>query len=163
MLFGIDLHTQYEIDCYRDGQLLWTDGFQNLVTVVGKNQLLDACFFSGAVTPTWFIGLVGTTSFTGFDEGDTMASHAGWVEAVPYSNATRPAYVPAASAAGSMSNAASRALFTINATKTLEGAFLVNIGTKSGTLGVLYGEGAFVTPRNVISGDVLSIKITLTD
>jgi hypothetical protein len=62
-----------------------------------------------------------------------------------------------------MSNAASRALFHINATATIRGAFLVNNSTKSGSTGTLYGEGDFALARNVVSGDVLSIKITLTD
>jgi hypothetical protein len=62
-----------------------------------------------------------------------------------------------------MSNDASRAIFNINATATIRGAFLVNNSTKGGSTGTLYGEGDFAIARSVVSGDSLSIKITLTD
>ncbi len=160
---SVTLKNLYEVDCYRDGVLVWSDSFYNLVTTVGKNKLLDACFRTGEAALAWYVGLVDASGFSAYDVTDTMSSHAGWAEGVPYSNSTRAAYVPAAASGGSMSNAASRALFSINANATVQGAFLVDVSTKSGTLGVLYGVGSFVVSRAVIIGDTLSVKITLTD
>lgn len=163
MIMGIQLKSFYEVECWRDGLLVWSDSFYNLVTTAGKNKLLDMAFFSGAVTPAWYVGLVNNASFSQYAATDTMSSHVGWLEATGYSNATRVAYVNVAAVAGSTSNDASRALFNINATATIRGAFLVDNSTKSGTTGTLYGEGDFAAARAVASGDVLSIKITLTD
>jgi hypothetical protein len=163
MNMGVQLKSFYEIDCYRDGILIWSDSFWNLVTTVGKNALLDYTFFSGAVSPTWYVGVVANSGFTQYAATDTMSSHTGWTESTTYSNATRPAYTVVAASAGSMSNDASRALFNINGTTTVRGAFLTSNSTKGGTTGTLYGEGDFAATRDVVSGDVLSIKITLTD
>lgn len=163
MNFGVTLRNLYEVDCYHDGVLVWSDSFYNLVTTVGKDKLLDACFRTGEAALAWYVGLVNAAGFTSYSVTDTMALHPNWIEGVPYGDATRSAYVPAASSSGSMSNAASRALFNINLSQTIQGAFLVDNSTKSGALGVLYGVGSFVAPRDVISGDVLAVKITLTD
>jgi hypothetical protein len=163
MNLGVTLRNLYEVDCYHDGVLVWSDSFYNLVTTVGKNKLLDACFRTGEAALAWYVGLVNASGFSAYSVTDTMASHAGWTDGVPYSDGTRSPYVSAAASAGSMSNAAARALFNINASQTVQGAFLVDVSTKSGSLGVLYGVGSFVAPRSVISGDVLAVKITLTD
>jgi len=163
MNMGVTLKSFYEVDCYRDGILIWSDAFYNLVTTAGKNALLDMTFFSGVVTPLWYVGVVANAGFTQYTATDTMSSHTGWTESTTYSNATRPAYTVVAASAGSMSNDASRALFNINGTTTIRGAFLVNNSTKGGSTGTLYGEGDFANARNVVSGDILSIKITLTD
>ena len=163
MSWDINLKSLYEVQCFRDGSLLWEESVYNLITTVGKNALLDRTFFSGLVTPTWYVGLVDTTSFSQFAATDTMSSHSGWIENDDYDEAARPAYTVVAASSGSMSNDASRALFSMNAIADIKGAFLTTVSTKNGTTGILYGEAAFGTSRNVVSGDVLSIKITLTD
>jgi len=81
---------------------------------------------------------------------------------VTYSDATRPALVPGAVAAGSVDNSASKAVFNINGTTTIFGAFVTDILTKSGAAGLLYGVADFATSRAVISGDTLNVTVTLT-
>lgn len=143
-------------------EVLWTEEFPNLVTTAGLNKLLDATLKTGLASPTWFVGLVDNASFSAYAAGDTMGSHAGWIEGVPYSNATRPAFTPGAIAAGSVDNSASKAVFNVNATLTVRGAFLADNSTKSGTTGTLYGEGDFASARSVVSGDTLNVTITAT-
>jgi hypothetical protein len=95
-----------------------------------------------------------------------MASHAGWTEIVPYSNATRPActFATATTANPSVAtNSASVAVFTINATATVGGAFLVSNDTKSGTTGTLFSAADFTGgDRSVGSGDTLNVTYTLS-
>jgi len=155
--------TLYHVEC-RDafGNLRWVEDFPNLVTTVGKNKLLDATFKTGLTTPAWYVGLVDNASFSAYAAADTMSSHAGWIEGVPYSDATRPALTPGTIAAGSVDNSASKATFNINATLTVRGAFLVDNSTKSGTTGTLYGVGDFAASRSVLSGDTLSVTVTLS-
>ena len=134
-----------------------------LITTVGRNKLLDACFKTGEAANQWFVGLVSNTGFTAYAAADTMASHAGWTESSAYSNATRPAYVGSVPVGGSIDNSASKAVFTINASDSIQGAFLTDGSVILGVSGILYGEGPLSAIRSVISGDTLNVTITLTD
>lgn len=157
---GVVAKTWYEVECYdKDGNLKWRDGFWNIVVTAGLNKLLDATFKNGLTTPAWYVGLKGTGSMVA---GDTMSSHSGWAEIVPYSDSTRPAYTPGSISAGAVDNSASKAVFNCNATSTVYGCFLVDNNTKSGTTGTLYGGGDFGSPRAVVNGDTLNVTVTLT-
>lgn len=138
-------------------RVMWTEDIQNLTVTAGLNKLLDATLKTGLTTPLWYIGLKlsGTIAAT-----DTMASHAGWAETTPYSDATRPAFTPGTIAAGSVNNGAAKAVFTINATATVAGCFMADNNTKGGTSGTLYGAGDFAVPRAVASGDTLNVQAT---
>jgi hypothetical protein len=54
-----------------DGELKWEDGFDNLVTTEGKNDIIDKYFKGSAYTAAWYLGLKGTGSAA---VGDTLAS-----------------------------------------------------------------------------------------
>jgi hypothetical protein len=129
---------------------------------------MNAQYFKGsAYTAAWYIGLYGAAASNSPAAGDTMASHAGWTEIVPYSNATRPAatFGTATTANPSVqTNSASPASFTINATATVGGAFLVSNSTKSGTTGVLFSASDFTAPgdRSVASADTLNVTYTFS-
>ena len=162
MIFHLHPTTHYRVECWRQQTLRWVEEFPNLVTDVGKNEFLDACFRVGKAANAWYVGFVDNASFSAYATTDTMSAHAGWAESVAYSNATRVQYLPAAAASQSLDNTASRALFAINAAATLRGAFLVDNSTKSGTTGVLYGVGSFTNTRDIVSGDAISVGITLS-
>ena len=72
------------------------------------------------------------------------------------------------SEAQSMTNTASKATFTMNATKTIYGAALVGGGTDGNTKGdtagggTLYAGAKFSSSQAVVSSDVLQIVVTLT-
>jgi hypothetical protein len=91
-----------------------------------------------------------------------MLSHAGWNEDVAYSQATRPACTFGAATTADpsvISNSASVAVFSINGTTTIAGAFLTSNNTKSGTTGILFSASDFQSPgdRAVVSGDTLNV------
>jgi len=139
----------------------WKDTICNLVTTVGKNNLLDNHLAGSSYTAAWFMGLIGATSYgAGPAAGDTSASHAGWVEATGYSAGTRPA--PSFSAASGGSKAtSSNVSFSINATETMKGCFLISNSTKGGTTGVLYSAGLFTGgDQPVVNGNTLNVSYT---
>lgn len=163
--FGLKggVRSHYKVDCVgADGSLKWTEDISNLTTTAGLNDLLTQYFKGSAYTAGWFVGLVDNASFSAFSAADTPASHAGWLESVAYSNSTRPALTLGTVAAGSVDNSASKAVFNINATATINGAFISTISTKSGTTGTMYGEASFSGTRAVINGDTLNVTVTLT-
>ena len=86
---------------------------------------------------------------------------------MPYSNATRPAATFAAATTADPSvitNSASPASFSIDATATVGGAFLISNNTKSGSTGVLFSASDFAAPgdRSVADGDTLAVTYTFS-
>jgi len=158
----------YRIECRdKDGNLKWTAESHNLVVNVGLQDMNDKYFSGSSYTATWYIGLYGAAATNTPSASDTAASHGGWTEIVPYSNATRPAcsFGSATNADPSViSNSASPAQFNINATATVGGAFLISDSTKSGTTGILFSASDFQAPgdRAVTSGDILNVTYTFS-
>jgi hypothetical protein len=140
----------------------WEDGFDNLITTVGKNNMLDNHFAGSSYTAAWYMGLIDNASFTAVAAADTMASHAGWIESAAYSNSTRIACAWSAASGGVKSLSAALG-FTINGTATLNGGFINSVSTKSGTTGTLTSAGSFSGgTRAVINGDTVNASYSAT-
>jgi hypothetical protein len=158
----------YHIECHdKDGKLKWSAETKNLVVNVGLQYMAGTALTSVAQITTWYIGLYGAGASNTPAAGDTMSSHAGWTEVVPYSNATRVAATFATATTANPSvvtNAASPATFNINATSTVGGAFLTSGSAKSGTTGTLFSAADFAAPgdRSVVSGDIISVTYTFS-
>ena len=145
----------YHVECRdKNGKIKWTEKIENLVTTVGKTDIVDKYFKGSTYTAGFFCGLKGTGTAV---VGDTLASHAGWAEVTPYSG-NRPAITFGTTSAGS--NTATAVAFTINATQTVAGAFIATVNT--GTSGTLYSAGDFGASRSVISGDTLNVTLTVS-
>jgi hypothetical protein len=158
MKLGTKAETHYKVECFdANGNLKWTDEFDNLVVTTGLNKLLDATLKTGLASPAWYVGLKGAGTVSA---ADTSASHSGWTEVTAYSESVRQTFTPGSISAGSVDNSASKAVFSINGTATVAGAFLIDNSTKSGTTGTLYGAGDFTSSRSVVSGDTLSVTVT---
>ena len=112
----------------------------------------------------WFVGLKGSGSI---NAADTMASHSGWTESTAYSNSTRPTLVLGSVSAGSVDNSSNKAVFNINGTATIAGAFVCDMGTPGGNAVSgceLYGAADFSGGnRSVQSGDTLNVQVTATE
>jgi len=142
----------------------WTEAFDNLVTTAGKNDMLDKYLAGSSYTAAWYIGLIGSTSYTtGAAVTNTMASHGGWAEDVEYSQAARPTTAWSAAAAGSKALSAA-CVFSINGDgTTIKGCFLNSVATKSGTTGTLFSAGLFTGGDKVLAnGDTLNVSYTAT-
>jgi hypothetical protein len=149
----------YSIECWRGGVLVWEEKFPNQVTTVGATDALEKYFRGSTYTAAWFLGLiVGPGAGNTYSAADTMASHAGWVESVAYSQANRPAASFSAASAATIQTA-TPAIFSINASAVLGGGFITTNNTKGGTTGVLYSAGNFVQgDRSVVSGDEIRLS-----
>ena len=153
----------FTVQCFdKDGQLKWQAQEHNLVVNVGLKDMNEKYFSGSGYTAAWYLGLYGAAASNNPAAGDTMASHAGWTEVTAYSQATRPQAIfgTATTADPSViSNTASVAVFSVNGTATVGGAFLTSDNTKGGTTGTLFSAGDFQAPgdRSVVSGDTLNV------
>lgn len=135
-------------------RLRWKETIRNLVTNVGRNDVLDKYFKGSTYTAAWYLLLKGTGSAAA---ADTLASHGGWSEVTPYSG-NRPAITFGSTS--SQSNTGSAVSYSINATATVAGAGIASVN--SGTSGTLYSAGDFAVSRSVAPGDTLNVTPTVT-
>jgi hypothetical protein len=153
----------FTVTCFdKDGVQKWEAKKPNLVVNEGLQFMNDKFFKGSSYTAAWYFGLYGAAASNDPAAGDTMASHAGWTEVTAYSEATRPAATfgtPTTADPSVISNSASVAVFSINGTTTVGGAFLTTDNTKGGTTGVLFSASDFQAPgdRAVVSGDVINL------
>lgn len=156
---------RFDAVCYGpDGKVKWSDSIDNLVTTVGKNDLLDKYLKGSSYTQTFRMGLKGAGSAAA---GDTQASHAGWLEqglgnAPTYTGNRKDVVMGAAAAGVSVSPAQ---VFAITSSGTVAGCFTNNGGsaTKDDTTGTLFSAGDFTAGDKVVtSGDSISVTYTLT-
>jgi hypothetical protein len=141
------------------------DTFKNIVTTVGKNDMLDKYLAGSSYTAVPRMLLKGTGTAV---IGDTQASHAGWLE---QGLANAPAYTgnrpsPSFSAASGGAKSTSAAVtFAITSSGTVFGAAINMNGsaTKDDTTGILFSAGDFSGgSKAVTNGDTLSVTYSMT-
>lgn len=154
----MEIHGHYIVRCVgADGQVKWSESFDNLVTTVGKNDMLDK-YLAGTTwtTGTVYMMLKGTGTAAA---GDTMSSHAGWSELnASASSGARQSVSFSAASSGSKATSAAVA-WSITGSATVAGVAIVIGGTSTNanTTGVLFSVGDFGAPRSVVNGDTLNV------
>mgnify|MGYP001178343001 CR=1 FL=1 len=144
-----------DVEHVRNGVVIWRGTFFNVVTTVGKTDILDKYLKGAAYTAAWYLGLAGAGTKAA---GDTLASHAGWTEVTPYAG-NRPSITWGTTSGGS--NTATQVSYSINAGATVAGFFVCTAA--SGTSGTMYNAVDFTGgSRAVVSGDTLNVTPTLT-
>jgi hypothetical protein len=152
---------RYHGKIIRAGEVI--DEFEdpNIVVNEGLTALLGVMLGGATQMPSWYLGLfVGNYTPVATDTAAVIAANS--TETNAYSSATRPQFVPAAAAAQSITNSASQATYTFNASITVYGAFLVSTSTISGTTGTLFSAARFASSKSVVSGDQLLLTYTFT-
>ena len=174
---GIEGH--YHVEC-RDanGNLKWSEDFDNQVVQVGKIFMLQQTLLTSPVALVGpYLGLVSGSSNT-FSPTDTMTSHTGWTEFTAYtvsSSAVRGTAVFSTPTGNNnttpssnvVTAAASAITYTITGSGgTIGGCFLVTGTGASSTLGntggTLYSAGAFGTAKTTTAGDTVSVTYSTT-
>lgn len=152
-----------------DGDVLWEAEFDNLITTLGKNALWTNTLAASAFTTTGpYMGLISSASFTAVAIGDTMASHAGWLECnatnAPAYGSTRPTVTYGAASGGAIISNAATFVFTNSG--TIEGAFQVTgsaaTASNTGTVGTLFSAGTLATAQPVVSTNTVTVTWTGT-
>lgn len=134
----------------------------NVVTNVGRNDILDKYWRGSAYTQTVVMGLAGTGTKAA---ADTQASHAGWLE-VGLANA--PTYTGnrkavTMGAAASQSSVSPQQTYAITSTGTVSGMFMNNGGSSTidNTTGILVSAVNFTGGDEAVNnGDSLLVTYT---
>lgn len=142
--------------------LAWERTEANVVTNVGRNDILDKYWRGSSYTQTVVMGLAGSGTKAA---ADTQSSHAGWSE-VGGTNA--PAYTGnrkavTMGAASSQSSVSPQQTYAITSSGTVSGLFMNNGGssTKDDTSGVLVSAVNFTGGDEVVNnGDSLLVTYT---
>lgn len=140
----------------------WERSDANVVTNVGRNDILDKYWRGSSYTQTVVMGLAGTGTKAA---GDTQASHAGWLEVggtnAPTYTGNRKAVTMGA--ASSQSSVSPQQTYAITSTGTVSGLFMNNGGsaTKDDTTGVLVSAVNFTGGDEAVNnGDSLLVTYT---
>jgi hypothetical protein len=165
---------KYVMECVGpDGKVKWREEFDNLVTTVGKNFILDTVLSgSGYTTLGPYLGLISSVGWSAVAATDTMASHAGWTEAGPGNapNWTTPASgnrqtTPFSAAAAGSKALTAVAAFSISTTGTVKGCFMLTgtgaVATNANAGGTLISAGVFSADKPVSNGDTLNVSYSL--
>lgn len=152
---------KFVIDHMRDGELIDREELSNLVVNEGLNHILDVVLHGASPVGTWYLGLF-EANYTPVATVTAATIAAAATECTAYDESTRVAYDEAAPSGQSITNAASKATFTMNATKTIYGAFLVSASAKSATTGVLLSAARFGSSKAVVDDDQLLLTYTFS-
>lgn len=150
----------------KDGKVKASGTAKNGVVDVGINKLLDIHFGATAKFATWYMGLIDSGSYSGLSSSDTLASHAGFTEAVGYTvtagSTQRGTWTPAAASGKSVANTSAVA-FTMTGAATIKGFLLCSDQLKATNTGTLWATALFATGDQVVAnGDILNITYTIS-
>lgn len=140
---------------------------KNIVVTEGLNHMLDTVLHDGTKVSTWYIKLfsANTTPLSTWTAAN-FTSNANEITSNTegYSESTAPAFVEAAASAGSISNTANKAAFTIATASSVNvwGAALSSNSTKGGTTGVLMSASKFSAVRTLYNTDIFNVGYTLS-
>ena len=145
----------------RAGAVIDEFDVKNLVVNQGLNYMLGAALAAQTVITSWYIGLFsGNYTVVATDTAASIATNA--TEASGYTAGARQSWTAAVPSGQAVTNSASQASFTFNASLTLYGAFLVSSATINGTSGTLFSGAQFGASKSVVSGDQLLLTYTYT-
>ena len=162
VIAGIKYEVLWQWEQWRDGICIDTWEYHNTVMNEGLNHILDVEFHGEAASGTWYV-LIFEDDIT----PSTSTTYAApiFTESTAYTEGTRPAYVEAAASSQTITNSANKAVFSINATKTMYGAALVDDSTKDDQVAagaVMFCAAKFGSSKSVENGDTLKVTIAIS-
>lgn len=160
---SFDIGGKFTFELVRDGKVIDSWEEKNLVVDEGLNHLLNVELGVTAKEANWYVGIFqgNATPISTWDAAQ-VASVGQADECVTYTEANRPLWQRDVASSQSITNATTKAEFTMSAGATIYGAFLVSNDTKGGTAGVLFAASRFTNARNVVVDDLLLVTYTVT-
>lgn len=156
----LEVGGKFIVEHRRQGELLSIEETPNIVVNEGLNSILDIMFHGATQITTWYIGIFeGNYNPVATVTAATIASAS--TESTAYDESSRVEYNEAAATGQSITNAANKATFSMNASKTIYGAFLVSASAKSATTGTLFAASKFASSKAVSNGDELLVTYQL--
>lgn len=152
---------EHTVEHWRGDTLLSTETVKNLVPIEGLNYILEAGLRGGSALSAWYVGLF-EGNYTPVAGVTAATFPAAATECTAYDEANRVAWASAAAASGIVTNSASKAVFTMNATKSVYGIAMSSAPTKGATTGVLVSVARFAALKSVVATDVLNVTSSIT-
>lgn len=151
----------YLVEVIRDGVVIDREEVHNLVPTQGLNHILNVEFKSTTQVTAWYLAIFeGNYVPTSADTAAALPAAA--TECTAYAESTRVLFVGGTVAGGVLDNSASRAEFTMNAAKTIYGAFMTSAPAKGATTGVVISSVRFSAAKNLVATDILRITAGMT-
>lgn len=152
---------EHTIEHFRKGVLIDAETVNNLVPTEGLNYLLESGLRGGSALNAWYIGMF-EGNYTPVAGVTAATFPAAATECTAYDEGNRVAWASAAAVGGIVTNSASKAVFTMNATKSVYGVVMSSVPTKGGTTGVLVSVARFSAKKDVVATDELKVTSSIT-
>lgn len=151
----------YLVEVIRDGVVVDREEVHNLVPTQGLNHILNVEFKALTQVTAWYLAIFeGNYVPTAADTAAALPAAS--TESTAYDEATRVLFAGGTVADGVLDNSASRAEFTMNATKTIYGAYMSSAPAKGATTGVVISSVRFSSAKNLVATDILRITAGMT-
>ena len=154
----------FTIEHIRDGEVIYVEDIPNIVVDEGLTYILDTALSNGTQNANHYIGIFKNPYPPVASNVAATFASAGVANEITteIDETTRPAWTEAGVTSKTITNSASPAAFTANATVSAHGAFLISNSTLGGTSGKLIAASQFSAVRNLVDTDVLNVTYTLT-
>jgi len=152
----------FDVTCLNSTrQVKWKSLAHNMVVDAGIQHIEDIIFTgAGGQITVWYAGVANESP--AFASTDTSSSHGGWTMFTAYSEAAHQAWVETRSG-NALTNSASKAAFSINASGTAGGMYLISYATLTSTTGILLCGASFTAGnQSVENGDTLNVQYDFT-
>jgi hypothetical protein len=164
---NVGMVNHYDVTCLDfEGNFKWSERIHNLVTNQGLSFAIQTLFTGQDAKPTdWFVGLKNTGAPAAANAASALPNVGAWTEYTDYSETVRQTYQWANEASQSTTNAANKAIFTIQSPAAdVYGVFLVDSNAKNTNTSatVLYGVGNFPSAKAVDISDTLNVTVVLS-
>lgn len=152
---------KYKIEHIRAGEVIDVEEVDNLIPTVGQNHVLNTVLKNGTPYAAWYVGIYEgnytptiATTMTDIINSATECS--------AYNESVRQTLSLGTVASGAVDNSASKAQFTMNATKTIYGGFVCSGSTKGSSSDLLVSVVKFGTAKSVVATDLLLVTASFT-
>lgn len=140
----------------------------NGITTLAKSALFNAFFKNGTRWTNWYVGLMDAFTYVTILPTDSMVSHSGWTEFLPYVTfddiyGPRIAWGQGTASGGQITNSA-QIVFKFTNNGSVIGIFVSTDQVKEHwePTGMLWSTALFAAPLSVADGDQLRVTYTIS-